>query len=277
MGDKRTKRPGKAAVRIGAVIGFLAALALAVLNPSLTALGNKFAIAVGIAPLVTSSDDQAFVCWGGTFFVPNDDPATYMLPSDVSPSSFNSAADCNGLLDRIGGVPTSNSIVASVRAETDTPVTITHIDVVNVTQSPIPTGTYVTPARVGGYYPSKFVILDLDQTPVAFVDVGEYVEGVGGSYITPDSVGLGTVPLTDEDLMRVPWKVTKDEPLELFVMTQGTRFDTTFTVKLSWRSGSETGEVLLDNAGRGYRSIGSKEGYGSDLVGLLGEWVRDVQ
>lgn len=54
MKHKSDKRPGKVAVRIGAVVGFLAALVLAFLGPSLTTLGNRWAIAVGITPLVTS-------------------------------------------------------------------------------------------------------------------------------------------------------------------------------------------------------------------------------
>jgi hypothetical protein len=256
------KSEGKASAKfwLGVAAVVIGAIAVAFLTPIVSSWGEAVADRFG-APgpaLVTASDKQSFLCWGGTFFVPNDSPNEY-LPTEVSPGDFAAPDDCNQLIASVNGVPVNVDISASFRAETDQPAIITGIHVVNVSQTAIPPGTYVTPAMVGGYYAPKYILLDLDQTPIMPVDIGEYVDGEGTrSFVLPEPGWLATTPLTPDQILQAPWKISKDEPLQILVLTKGTKYDVTFSVELSWASGEHTGEILLDNRGQGYRSIGGR-------------------
>lgn len=238
------------------VAGIVAAAAATVLGVALTPIGEWAASLLGKATgqqdLVSWSEAPVLMCYQ-PFFIPNDSP-TLHVPS-IDPGTFKAAYsdDCKQLLAEVGGISTSIWTDVSIAAETDKPITLTRIEVTDVKQVPVPSGTFYTPAEIGGDYPAKYVAIDLDQTPVAPVDVGDMA--VGGSVLegSPDSVR--TDPLT-EDQMRLPWLVTKDEPLQLAIVGYGDSHDTTFSVELTWQAGEDTGTILMNNGGRGYRAVG---------------------
>ncbi|WP_298876991.1 hypothetical protein [uncultured Microbacterium sp.] len=189
------------------------------------------------------------------FFIPNDSPATHVPPID--PDTFQAAYsdDCRQLLAEVGGISSSIWVDVSIAAESEKPITLTQVEVTDVKQSPVPSGTFYTPAEIGGDYPAKYVAVDLDQTPVRPVDVGDMA--VGGSVLDRSPDGLRSAPLT-EDQMRLPWLVTRDEPLQLAILGYGSSHDTTFSVRLTWQAGEDTGTIVLDNNGEGYRAVGYK-------------------
>jgi hypothetical protein len=241
--DKRDRTPMQRSVKVFGAL--LTALVLAVVTAIGTGIGS------GVTGLFKSDDDdpalisssateEVLECGTG-FFVPSD-RAQLLLSGEAA-----GAPDWRAFRRENRGAVSAESVVeVAIQGESARTITLTRVDV-EVERDRRPQGA-VFSNPCGDAIHGRSLHVDLDRTPPAVVRSSADPEGIAG---VVDAAGRS---LYKE--IRFPWTVSVTDPLILRVVALTERCDCTWRAAITWRSGGRSGEVKVDNDGKGYRVVG---------------------
>lgn len=233
---KRSTTPTARAV--AAVSALVAALVVAFSETVGAGLGTAFLdLFRADPPLVTSSaSEQVHEC-GTALFV--SDPKAQELIAAPVPGSL----DWPAFRREHGAAVAGSSVVeVSIQGETARKITLTGVRF-EVERRSRPAGA-VFSNPCGDALTGRSLTVDLDRTPPAVVASTRDPEGIAG--------------VRDSRPIRFPWTVSVTDPLLLYIVARTGRCDCTWRATIPWRSGSHTGTIAIDNAGRGYTVIGTE-------------------
>lgn len=152
-----------------------------------------------------------------------------------------------------------SEVLVSIQGESSRPITLTGIDF-NVRRRQRPAGV-VFALPCGGPGTGRFLKFDMDRRPARIVASAQDPKATTGF--------SGYRPI------RFPWIVSISDPLLLRIVAVTKRCYCTWRAFLSWRSGSKSGQIAVDNDGKGYAVVGA---YGLRHYGLAAKnkWVVSV-
>jgi len=207
-------------------------------------LGSRLADEVGSSPkplISWSATEEAAGCGvNSEVFLPR--PAvSRALELPPSPEDFPKFQAEPG-----SAIAASDRVNVSIQGESSRPVTLTGI-YFNVERRQRPQGAlFVSPC--GGPTEGRAIVFDLDRDPPRVIESNALL------HVPLGSVDGDERPLTRP--IRFPWTVSLTEPLLLALIgkTESSCY-CVWTAEIPWVSGSQQGAVVIDNGGRGFRTV----------------------
>jgi hypothetical protein len=190
------------------------------------------------ALISSSATEQVYEC-GTTVFIP--DPEAEKIAAGPVPSG----KDWVSFYREHGAVPVGRSeSLVSIQGETTRPITLTGINFeVDRRQRPAGRG-FSLPC--GGPGQGRFLVVDVDRDPPRIVASSEDPKA------TMDPTSVSPKPI------KFPWLVSVTDPLLLTIVAVAERCRCTWRASIPWRSGSKSGEIAIDNGGKGFAVAGDK-------------------
>jgi hypothetical protein len=149
---------------------------------------------------------------------------------------------------REGAAAGTQFVTVSVQGESERVVTINRITFDLLHRDPVPAGSVFT-YSAGGYEDTgRYMTVDLDPSVPQIVRSGLDVEAYWDGDITP--TGARVTPIT------FPWTVSLEDPLALQIIAKSGSCDCKWAAVIHWQSGGQSGEIRLDNGGKGFRIVG---------------------
>ena len=238
MEPKERRGPGR---RLLATAGTVVlALVVAVATAIGTGLGDKLlGLTEDDPPLVTASDGEEVYECGTRLFVPQPAAADVVaagVDADAKWTEFKRTNDASA-------AGTSVALI-SIQGESSRTITLTGLEF-DVERGRRPDGAvFANPC--GGPINGRSVVVDLDRRPAAIVRSTEDPKGIAG---VPDDAGR-LRPI------RFPWTVSVTDPLLLFIIARTENCFCTWRAYANWRSGGQSGRIVIDNGGAGYTVVG---------------------
>ncbi len=226
------------------VLAFLAGLAGALLTAAAAAVGTDLGRGiVGLTKsepsLVTSSaTEQIFEC-GTNLFVAEPKASGIVSGGIRTPRDWNVFDRQNDAV-----VVEKSDVEISIQGESERPITLTGIDV-EVERKRRPAGA-VFSNPCGGPGTGRYLLLDLDRSPPQIAASSDDPEAVVGA-------PSGFRPI------RFPWLVSLTDPLLLHIVARTERCYCIWRAFITWKSGSRSGQIAVDNDGEGYAVVGRFE------------------
>ena len=243
--DKRGRTPMQRSLKVFGAL--LTALVLAVVTAIGTGIGSSvtdlFKSDDEDAVLITSSATEEVLECGTGLFVPS--ARAELLVSGERPGALDWRAFRR---DNQGAVAAESVVEVSVQGESARTITLTRVDV-EVEREPRSRGA-VFSNPCGDAIHGRSLHVDLDRTPPAVVRSSADPEGIAGA---TDAAGRSVYKE-----IRFPWTVSVTDPLILRVVALTKQCDCTWRAAITWRSGGKSGEVAVDNDGKGYRVVGGE-------------------
>jgi len=229
------------------VVAYVIALGGTLLVAAVTAvgsgLGSRVVHSFDSAPapeLISSSATEQITECGTSLFIPSPEAesvASGPVPNGRDWTSFYQSHDATV-------VGKSESLV-SIQGESARPITLTGIEFEVERRQRPPGASFSLPC--GGPGQGRFVWVDLDREPPRIVTSSEDPKA------TVDSATSDSEPIT------FPWLVSVTDPLLLTIVAATERCRCTWRASIPWRSGSKSGEIKVDNDGKGYAVVGGDD------------------
>jgi hypothetical protein len=132
--------------------------------------------------------------------------------------------------------------VVSIQGESARPITLTGIDFNVVRKQRAPGAAFSLPC--GGPGQGRFLAVDLDQDPPRIIASSE------------DPTATADPSMASSKPIKFPWLVSVTDPLLLTIVAVTERCHCIWRASITWRSGSRSGELPIDNGGKGYAVVG---------------------
>jgi hypothetical protein len=148
-------------------------------------------------------------------------------------------------LARDGAPASTASVILSVQGRNETAVVLTNIQARVVSRRPAPTGTVLDdPCGDVGAFRSMSVDLD-GEPPRVSTDFDRVILDLNREYI----------PRAERRPIRFPYEVRASDPETFWIYASTDDCDCEWVVVLSWQSGGESGEEVIDADGAPFRTV----------------------
>lgn len=241
--DKRSQRTRQRARGSAArVWKWAAALVGALAVAFATAIGMGLGSHVtgrldGATELLSYSAKPAIGECGTQLFIPGQLGSSGKLPLSAMRADWASV-----MRDHRGSVASPSVTDVSIQGETSRPVTLTNIEFTVTRHRPPKGGIYGKPC--GGPGQGRFVVVDLDRTPVRVIATNT------------DPSAVVDVTQRPKKPIRFPWTVSLTDPLTLSIVAITKRCYCLWRASISWQSGGKSGVLRIDDRSHGYGVVG---------------------
>jgi hypothetical protein len=197
------------------------------------------------APLNVAVDKWLDRCTTNWFVPrPPDEIDFSAQPATTLPYDDPDAFEWPGLPVAAGGSSASpTEVIATVQGRTGTRVVLTDIDVRVHERRPAPAGTVLDKA-CGDPGAFRWLQADLDSDPPVVSPVVDEDAAEPGERVEP---------------IEFPYIVSSTQPETFIIEAETDGCDCTWTARLVWQSEGRTGVVVIDDDGRPFRTISTRE------------------